>query len=95
MGMPEVELGWIPPWAVGRLVDVVGSTNARWLALACVRLNSEEAQAMHLVSAVTPDSELRTYTSSFAAAASAFEACYGSAEAQANVAAFLARKQKG
>ena len=126
MGMPEVELGWIPPWAMGRLVDVVGPTNARWLALACVRLNSEEAQAMHLVKAVTPDSELRAYTSSFAArlaampvaglretkalinhmsplrgsqwdaaAASAFEACYGSAEAQANIAAFLARKQKG
>lgn len=125
LGMPEVELGWTPPWAMGRLVDVVGPTHARWLSMACVRVNGEEARAMGLVNAVVPDDHLETFVADLAgklaamppaglrhtkalinqmsplrspqwdaAAAAAFEMCYAAPEAQANVAAFLAKKKK-
>jgi enoyl-CoA hydratase len=60
-GMPEVELGWTPPWAVGRLVDVVGGANARWLMMACVRVSAEEAKQLGLVNAVVPDDQLDKY----------------------------------
>ncbi|MBI3943343.1 MAG: enoyl-CoA hydratase/isomerase family protein [Chloroflexi bacterium] len=58
IGMPEVELGWTPPWAMGRLVDVVGPTHARWLAMTCSRITGQEAHAMGLVNQVTPDADL-------------------------------------
>jgi enoyl-CoA hydratase/carnithine racemase len=62
-GMPEVELGWTPPWApwaMGRLMDVVGPTHARWLALSCSRLSSDDAKAIGLVNSVVPDEELES-----------------------------------
>jgi enoyl-CoA hydratase/carnithine racemase len=122
-GMPEVELGWTPPWAIGRLMDVIGSTHARWLALSCSRLSADEAKTIGLVNAVVPDEALESEVTQLAArlaamppkglaetkalinqmsplrsphwdaaASAAFEACYGTAEAQANVQAFLARR---
>jgi enoyl-CoA hydratase/carnithine racemase len=58
LGLPEVELGWTPPWAMGRLVDVVGPTHARWLAVACARVSGAEAKGLGLVNEVIPDDRL-------------------------------------
>ena len=66
LGLPEVELGWTPPWAVGRLVDVVGPTHARWLALGCVRVSGVEAKAMGLVHEVAPAADLADRVEAFA-----------------------------
>jgi enoyl-CoA hydratase len=124
LGMPEVELGWVPPWAMGRLVDVVGPTRARWLALACTRVSGLEAVSLGLANEAVPDERLDDVVGSFARrlaalpeagvretkaliremsplrraewderAAVAFERCYGTPEARANVAAFLSRRR--
>jgi enoyl-CoA hydratase len=124
LGLPEVELGWTPPWAMGRLVDVVGPTHARWLAIACTRLSAAEAKSIGLVNAAVPAEDLTSRVSELAqhlaslpqaavretkallvrmsplrrpewdaAAAEAFERCYATPDAQANVAAFLARRK--
>lgn len=126
LGMPEVELGWTPPWAMGRLVDVVGGANARWIALTCERLTAAQARALGLVNDVVPDESLDervlTLARRLAAmppeglrqtralinrmsplrraawddeAAKAFEVCFGTPGARANVAAFLARRKTG
>ena len=58
LGLPEVELGWPPPWALSRLVDVVGAANARWLVMACKRVTSDEAKELGLVNEVVPDEQL-------------------------------------
>ena len=123
LGLPEVELGWTPPWAVGRLVDAVGGATARWLVLACARVSGTEAQTLGLVHEAVPEPILAERVETLArrlaalppvglretkallvrmspprsprwdrAAAEAFERCYGTTEAQANVAAFLARR---
>jgi enoyl-CoA hydratase/carnithine racemase len=55
LGMPEVELGWTPPWALGRLVDAVGVATAKWLTLTCERVQAEEARALGLVHEVVAD----------------------------------------
>jgi enoyl-CoA hydratase/carnithine racemase len=65
-GMPEVELGWTPPWAVGRLVDTVGGAHARWLIMACERLNAANAKLIGLVNEVVADNELENYVQVFA-----------------------------
>lgn len=124
LGMPEVELGWTPPWGMGRLVDVVGGSAARWIALGCETVTGEEAKAFGLVHDCVADDALRDRVRSFAlrlasfppaalretrallnrisaardpgwddAASEAFEACFGTDEARANVAAFIARKK--
>ncbi|MEO6053334.1 MAG: enoyl-CoA hydratase/isomerase family protein, partial [Chthoniobacterales bacterium] len=33
ISMPEVALGWTPPWGIGRLMDIVGNAKTRWLLL--------------------------------------------------------------
>ena len=66
LGMPEVELGWTPPWGIGRLVDTVGAANARWLALACVRVSGEEAKALGLVNEVVPEEQLTEHVEALA-----------------------------
>ncbi len=66
LGMPEVELGWIPPWAMGRLVDVIGGANARWIAMACRRVTASEAKAIGLVHEVVPDEQLIDRVETFA-----------------------------
>ena len=53
--MPEVELGWTPPWGMGRLVDVLGGANARWLAMGCVRLDAARAKELGLLHEVVED----------------------------------------
>jgi enoyl-CoA hydratase/carnithine racemase len=58
LGMPEVELGWTPPWAVGRLAETVGFAKARWLLMACVRLSGREAAAMNVVHEAVPEERL-------------------------------------
>ena len=67
LGMPEVKLGWTPPWAMGRLVDVVGPAQARWFSIACERVSGSEAKALGLVNAVVPDDELHLRVDTFAA----------------------------
>ncbi len=59
LGLPEVELGWTPPWALGRLMDVVGNSTARWLLLTCTRIQGEQAKEIGLVNEVVPDDQLR------------------------------------
>lgn len=66
LGLPEVELGWTPPWAMGRLVDVVGPTHARWLAMGCVRLTGSEAAAIGLVNQIAPPAGLTERVEAFA-----------------------------
>lgn len=58
LALPEIELGWTPPWAMGRLVDVVGGANARWLALTGARISAAEAKALGLVHEVVADDQL-------------------------------------
>lgn len=66
LGMPEVELGWTPPWAMGRLVDLVGGAGARWLAMACERISADDARALGLVHEVVPDDQLTARVESLA-----------------------------
>jgi enoyl-CoA hydratase len=66
LGLPEVELGWTPPWAMGRLVDVVGPTQARWLAIGCVRVSGAEATAIGLVNELAPAADLTQRVEAFA-----------------------------
>ncbi|HEX5414586.1 MAG TPA: enoyl-CoA hydratase/isomerase family protein [Chloroflexota bacterium] len=66
LGMPEIELGWTPPWAMGRLVDVVGGANARWLALTGIRVSGAEAQQLGLVNEVVADEQLAERVEAFA-----------------------------
>ena len=124
LGMPEVELGWTPPWGLGRLVDVVGGAAARWIAMGCETLTGEEAKGLGLVHECVADDELKDRVRTFAlrlasfppaavretrallnrissardarwdaAASEAFEACFGTNEARANLTAFIARKK--
>jgi enoyl-CoA hydratase len=58
LGMPEVELGWIPPWAVGRLAEVVGLQKARWILLTCATMTGMEAAEIGLVDEAVPDGKL-------------------------------------
>jgi enoyl-CoA hydratase/carnithine racemase len=57
-GMPEVELGWVPPWAVSRVVDTVGTAHARWLMMACEGLDAARAKSIGLVNDVVADDDL-------------------------------------
>ena len=66
LGKPELELGWSPPWALGRLADVVGAASARWLAMTCNRLTAEEAKALGLVNEVVPDELLTEHVEALA-----------------------------
>jgi enoyl-CoA hydratase/carnithine racemase len=58
LGMPEVELGWIPPWAVGRMIEVVGFAQARWLLLSSKVLSGADALALGLVNEALPENQL-------------------------------------
>ena len=67
LGMPEVELGWIPPWAVGRLAEVVGLAQARWLLMSCKVLNGCEAAEIGLVNEAVRNDQLPARVEEFAA----------------------------
>jgi enoyl-CoA hydratase/carnithine racemase len=56
--MPEVELGWTPPWAMGRLADVVGFQKARWILLTCGTMTGLEASRIGLVDEAVPEDQL-------------------------------------
>jgi len=58
LGMPEVELGWTPPWAVGRLIEIVGFAQARWLLLSAKVLSGADAAALGLVNQALPENQL-------------------------------------
>lgn len=58
LGMPEVELGWTPPWAVGRLTDIVGFARARWILVTCDNLTGTEAADLGLVNESVPEDRL-------------------------------------
>ncbi len=60
LGMPEVELGWIPPWSVGRLAEIVGLAKARWLLLTCSPITGNEAAKIGLVDQAVPEDQLET-----------------------------------
>lgn len=66
LGLPEVEFGWTPPWAVGRLVDIVGAQHARMLLLAANKISGEEALTMGLVDKIAPAADLEVQTRQFA-----------------------------
>lgn len=55
LGMPEVELGWVPPWAVGRLAEIVGLSTARWLLITCNSITGAEAATLGLVNDAVPE----------------------------------------
>lgn len=58
LGLPEVKLGWTPPWAMGRLAHVTGHAQARWLAMTGRRISGEQAFAMGLVNEAVPAANL-------------------------------------
>jgi enoyl-CoA hydratase/carnithine racemase len=58
LGMPEVELGWTPPWSVGRLVEIVGFEKARWILTTCTTMTGAEAANIGLVDQAVPDDQL-------------------------------------
>lgn len=58
LGMPEVELGWTPPWSVGRLVEIVGFSKARWILTTCGTMTGTEAAKIGLVDEVVPEDQL-------------------------------------
>jgi enoyl-CoA hydratase/carnithine racemase len=60
LAMPEVELGWTPPWAMGRLADVVGFQKARWILLTCGTMTGLEAANLGLVDEAVPEEQLLT-----------------------------------
>jgi enoyl-CoA hydratase/carnithine racemase len=53
--LPEVEIGWIPPWGIEALVDRVGRSRARQLVWGGTPLNGEEAARLGLADHVTAD----------------------------------------
>ena len=57
-GLPEVELGWTPPWSLGRMVDLVGGAASRWLLLTCERVEAARARELGLINEVVPETEL-------------------------------------
>jgi len=66
LGMPEVELGWTPPWAMGRLADVVGFQKARWILLDCATMTGVEAAEIGLVDEAVADDQLLTHVETLA-----------------------------
>lgn len=58
LGMPEVELGWIPPWSVGRLAEIVGFSKARWLLMTCNSITGAEAATIGLVNEAVSENQL-------------------------------------
>lgn len=60
LAMPEVELGWTPPWAMGRLADVVGFQKARWMLITCGSVTGIEAARIGLVDEAVPADQLPT-----------------------------------
>jgi enoyl-CoA hydratase len=58
LGMPEVELGWIPPWSVGRLAEIVGFSKARWLLMTCSSITGAEAATIGLVNEAVSETQL-------------------------------------
>jgi enoyl-CoA hydratase/carnithine racemase len=59
-GMPEVDWGWVPPWAVGRLVETVGFSRARSLLMTCIRMSGKEAVAANIVHEAVPEERLQS-----------------------------------
>jgi enoyl-CoA hydratase/carnithine racemase len=59
LGMPEVSLGWVPPWAVGQLVHAVGPSQAKWLLLTGERITGTRAFEIGLVHDVVSAAELQ------------------------------------
>ncbi|HLV86240.1 MAG TPA: enoyl-CoA hydratase/isomerase family protein [Candidatus Sulfotelmatobacter sp.] len=66
IGMPEVELGWLPPWAVGRLADAVGLSHARWILMTCKTMTGAEAAEIGLVNEAVPEGQLISRTEELA-----------------------------
>lgn len=60
LGMPEVELGWTPPWAIGRLVEIVGFSQARWLLMSGKVLSGTEAAAIGMIDEAVPEDHLQS-----------------------------------
>lgn len=58
LAMPEVELGWTPPWAMGRLAEVVGLSKARWMLMTCGSITGAQAAETGLVDQSVPDDQL-------------------------------------
>ncbi|MBI4532064.1 MAG: enoyl-CoA hydratase/isomerase family protein [Candidatus Latescibacteria bacterium] len=57
IGLPEVTHGWVPPWGVSRLVEVVGWQVAKRLMLCETQLDGEEARRIGLADGVWSEEE--------------------------------------
>jgi enoyl-CoA hydratase/carnithine racemase len=66
LGMPEVELGWIPPWAVGRLAEAVGVAQARWLLMSCQIVSGTQAADIGLLNEAVAEDQLLPRVEQFA-----------------------------
>jgi len=70
LGLPEIEMGWIPCWgALRRLPRVVGEGKARWMILTGERLSAEKAEAIGLVDLVVTPEEVDSVVDHIAASA--------------------------
>jgi enoyl-CoA hydratase len=58
LGMPEVQLGWIPPWSLGRFAEIVGFAQARWLLITCNPISGARAAEIGLVNEAVPEDQL-------------------------------------
>lgn len=58
-GLPEVELGFFPPWGIEALVRRVGIARARWLVWGASRLSGTEAQALGLAELAVASNRVR------------------------------------
>lgn len=55
--MPEVPLGWLPPWSLGQLVRRVGLPRARMLTWGADAIDGTEAHRLGIVDQLTDESE--------------------------------------
>ncbi|MBX3749031.1 MAG: enoyl-CoA hydratase/isomerase family protein [Opitutaceae bacterium] len=71
LGLPEVALGWTPPWALGPLLQVVGYSTGLQLTLTGERVHGARAATLRLVNEAVPAAELTARGTAFAASLAA------------------------
>lgn len=71
LGLPEVALGWTPPWALGPLLQAVGYSTGLHLTLTGERIDGTRAAALRLVTEAVPAAELTTRGAALAASLAA------------------------
>jgi len=58
VGFPELDFGWLPPWGIDRLVELVGLSKAKWLTMTAATISGAEAKEAGLVNLSVLSAEL-------------------------------------